>query len=140
MSILQSSPDTMTERITLEEFRALAEKQKSGKGKKKNKYHAEKCNGYDSRKEYERAQKLKLLLKAGLISDFREQVPYLLIPPQVNSEGIKEGAVKYIADFVYFDNETGQTVVEDTKGFRTPDYIIKRKLMLYVHGITILEI
>lgn len=140
MSILQSSPDTMTERITLEEFRALAEKQKSGKGKKKNKYHAEKCNGYDSRKEYERAQKLKLLLKAGLISNLREQVVFLLIPSQTNSEGVEEKPVRYKADFVYLDNETGQTVVEDTKGFRTPEYIIKRKLMLYVHGITIHEI
>ncbi len=137
-------------RITLQEFRALAEKQKSGTGKSssktlgraknKNKYHAEKCNGYDSKKEYYRAQQLKLLLKAGLISNLREQVVFLLIPSQTNGEGIEEKPVKYKADFVYVDNATGQTVVEDTKGFRTPEYIIKRKLMLQVHGITIKEL
>lgn len=126
-------------RITLQEFRALAEK-KSGSGKRKNKYHAEKCNGYDSKKEYYRAQQLKLLLKAGLISNLREQVVFLLIPSQTNGEGIEERPVKYKADFVYIDNATGQTVVEDTKGFRTPEYIIKRKLMLQVHGITIKEV
>jgi hypothetical protein len=35
---------------------------------------------------------------------------------------------------------TGETVVEDTKGFRTKDYVIKRKLMLWVHGIKIHEV
>lgn len=138
------------ETLTVEQFRALAEKQSSttslrsakssGTGTRKNKYHAQKCNGYDSKKEYYRAQQLKLWLKAGVISDLREQVVFLLIPLQTNSEGIEEKPVRYKADFVYLDNETGQTVVEDTKGFRTPEYIIKRKLMLMVHGITIKEI
>ena len=126
--------------LTVEQFRALAEKQKSGSGKKKSKYHAEKCNGYDSKKEYYRAQQLKLWLKAGVISELREQVVFLLIPSQINSEGIEEKPVRYKADFVYIDNATGQIVVEDTKGFCTPEYIIKRKLMLQVHGITIKEI
>lgn len=47
---------------------------------------------------------------------------------------------RYIADFVYTDNATGSTVVEDTKGVRTKEYIIKRKLMLWVHGIRIREV
>lgn len=128
------------ERLTVEAFRALAEKQRSHTGKRKNKYHAEKYGGYDSKKEYYRAQQLKLWLRAGLISDLRQQVAFLLVPSQVNSEGIEEKPVRYIADFVYVDNATGLTVVEDTKGFRTPEYIIKRKLMLRVHGITIKEI
>lgn len=51
-----------------------------------------------------------------------------------------EKSCKYIADFVYTDNETGQTVVEDTKGVQTKEYIIKRKLMLYLHGIRIKEV
>lgn len=127
------------ETLTVDQFRALAEKQKSGTGKK-SKYHAVKCNGYDSRKEYYRAQQLKLWLKAGLISDLREQVVFLLVPRQINGEGVEERPVRYVADFVYVDNATGRTVVEDTKGFRTPEYIIKRKLMLQVHGITIKEI
>ena len=140
MSIRQSSYPMKQETLTVEQFRALAEKQKSGSGKKKSKYHAEKCNGYDSKKEYYRAQQLKLWLKAGVISELREQVVFLLIPSQINSEGIEEMPVRYKADFVYIDNATGQMVVEDTKGFRTPEYIIKRKLMLQVHGITIKEI
>lgn len=141
MFIRQRYPQPMKqETLTVEQFRALAEKQKSGTGKRKNKYNAHRYNGYDSEKEYKRAQKLKLMQRAGLISDLREQVVFLLIPSQTNSEGVEEKPVRYKADFVYLDNETGQTVVEDTKGFRTPEYIIKRKLMLMVHGITIKEI
>ncbi len=140
MFIRRNSLPMKQERLTVEQFRALAEKQKSGSGKKKSKYHAEKCNGYDSKKEYYRAQQLKLWLKAGVISELREQVVFLLIPSQINSEGIEEKPVRYKADFVYIDNATGQMVVEDTKGYRTPEYIIKRKLMLQVHGITIKEI
>ena len=127
------------EKLTVEQFRALAEKIKPANGKK-NKYHAQKHNGYDSKKEYYRSEQLKLWLNAGLISELREQVTYTLIPSQINSEGITERAVKYKADFVYIDNETGKTVVEDTKGVRTPEYIIKRKLMLQVFGITIKEL
>jgi hypothetical protein len=59
---------------------------------------------------------------------------------QLRHTPVTEKAVRYVADFVYIDNDTGRMVVEDTKGFRTPDYIIKRKLMLKVHGITIKEI
>ena len=44
----------------------------------------------------------------------------------------------YIADFTYVEN--GEKIVEDTKGFKTKDYIIKRKLMLYTHGIKIREV
>lgn len=49
-----------------------------------------------------------------------------------------ERGVYYIADFVYYRD--GEYIVEDTKGVRTKDYIIKRKLMLYVHGIKIKEV
>ena len=80
------------------------------------------------------------MARAGLISDLREQVRYLLVPSQHCDDGTLERAVHYVADFVYTDNETGRTVVEDTKGVRTKEYIIKRKLMLYVHGIRIKEV
>jgi hypothetical protein len=80
------------------------------------------------------------MLQAGLISNLREQVSYTIIPSQKDSTGkVVERACKYIADFVYTDGH-GNTVVEDTKGFRTAEYIIKRKLMLFVHGIRIKEI
>ena len=84
---------------------------------------------------------LKLWQRAGLISDLREQVTFVLIPAQHDNDGNPiEKSVRYIADFVYTDNETGQMVVEDTKGVRTKEYIIKRKLMLYIHGIRIKEV
>lgn len=128
--------------------------------RKRNKYHNKKVevNGivYDSAKEANRHQELLLLEKAGEISDLRCQVEYELIPEQreftneIYQKGPKKGCFKkgklleqkcsYIADFVYFDREKQQIVVEDTKGFKTKDYIIKRKLMLFRHGIRIQEI
>lgn len=105
---------------------------------------------FDSRKEANRYVELYLMQKAGEISDLQMQVKYVLVPAQRESDvvgkrgGIKKGKViekecVYIADFVYKDVD-GNTIVEDTKGFRTKDYVIKRKLMLWVHGIRIREI
>ena len=108
---------------------------------------------FDSRKEFYRYRELLLLERAGKISGLQRQVRYELVPPQYESverysqktgrrlqDGKKriEPGVYYIADFVYTLKD-GATVVEDTKGFRTDAYIIKRKLMLHVHGIKILE-
>lgn len=105
----------------------------------RNKYHAKKSGGYDSRKEHRRANELRLMQRAGLITNLREQVPYELIPAQRGADGkVLERACDYIADFVYTDKD-GKTVVEDTKGVKTKEYIIKRKLMLHVHGIRIVE-
>lgn len=82
----------------------------------------------DSKKEYKRYTELKLLERAGLIRDLRLQVPFELIPAQPG--GLRsELAMKYVADFVYFDNEKAKEVIEDAKGVKTKDYIIKRKLM-----------
>lgn len=104
-----------------------------------NKYHAQKSDGYDSRKERRRAVELRLMQRGGLISNLREQVRYELIPTQRGADGkVIERACSYIADFVYTD-EHGNTVVEDTKGMKTDVYRIKRKLMLHVHGILIRE-
>ena len=104
----------------------------------KNKYGAEKVkipNGetFDSQKEYQRYAVLRLLEKAGKISELKRQVTFELIPKQDS-----ERACNYVADFVYFD-ANGNTVVEDCKGFRTEAYKIKRKLFLYRYGIKILE-
>ena len=107
---------------------------------RQNKYHARSSGGYASRKEHRRANELQLMQRAGLISNLSEQVSYELIPAQRGADGkVLERACTYNADFVYTDNATGQTIVEDTKGFRTKEYIIKRKLMLKVHGIRISE-
>ena len=105
----------------------------------RNKYHAKKSGGYDSRKEHRRANELRLMQRAGLITNLREQASYELIPTQRGADGkVLERACDYIADFVYTDKD-GKTVVEDTKGVKTKEYIIKRKLMLHVHGIRITE-
>lgn len=117
--------------MTIKEYKALCASSSS----KRNKYGAVKSGGYDSRKEHSRANELKMMQRAGLISDMREQVRYELIPAQQG-----ERPCSYVADFVYIDNASGQTIVEDTKGVRTREYIIKRKLMLWVHGIRLKEV
>ena len=110
-------------------------------------------NLFDSKKELARYKELSLLEKAGEISDLKMQVPYELIPAAYetyerygkNGKRLKDGrrciekAVVYKADFVYKDKD-GNEVVEDTKGYKTKDYIIKRKLMLDKYGIRIREI
>ena len=123
---------------------------------KKSKYHSKKIevNGivYDSKKEYKRHCELLLLEKAAAITDLQRQVKFVLIPAQYETferygkkgQRLKDGSrclekeCAYIADFVYLEN--GKKVVEDVKGFKTPDYKIKRKLMLWVHGIKIKEV
>lgn len=94
---------------------------------------------FDSKREATRYQELKYQLDGGFISDLQLQVPYEIIPKQRDSKGKAVRATKYIADFVYKDRE-GKTVVEDTKGFRTESYKIKKKLMLHVFGIDVQEV
>ena len=89
---------------------------------------------FDSKAEAARWQELQMLERAGEITELERQVEYELVPKQKG-----ERAVKYIADFRYKDHE-GKVVVEDTKGVRTPVYILKRKLMLRVHGIRVREV
>jgi hypothetical protein len=103
------------------------------------KYRNEPTGNYASKLEAARAAELQLLERAGTISELREQVRYILIPAQYDANRtLLERACIYIADFTY--RRDGRLVVEDTKGCKTPDYIIKRKLMLYVHGIKVDEI
>ena len=95
-------------------------------------------NIYDSKKEARRHAELLLLQRAGKISELDTQVRFELLPAQRIDGKVVERAVSYVADFVYKQN--GLRVVEDTKGYRTKDYILKRKMMLYFHGIRIKEI
>lgn len=100
---------------------------------------------FDSRKEASRWAELKMLEKAGVIKDLRRQVKYILIPAQYmpgkrGKARLIERECVYIADFVYLDKTSEKTVVEDTKGVKTAAYIVKRKLMLWVHGIRIREV
>lgn len=95
---------------------------------------------FDSVKEANRYAELKLLQKAGEISDLELQSPFVLQPGFVH-KGKKYQSIKYIADFTYLCD--GKTVVEDVKSPATRKdkvYQLKKKMMLYVHGIEIKEI
>lgn len=93
---------------------------------------------FDSKKELRRYNELKVLERVGEISHLQRQVKFVLIPTQIIKGKLLEKECSYYADFVYEEN--GETVVEDVKGMRTTEYVIKRKLMLYVHNIKIKEI
>jgi hypothetical protein len=94
---------------------------------------------FDSKREARRYLELDALQMAGEIHDLQRQVRYELIPAQRIDGKVVEKACDYVADFTYYD-KNNQFAVEDTKGHRTRDYIIKRKLMLHVHGIRIKEV
>ena len=124
------------------------------------KYNAHKCivDGitFDSRKEANRYCELKLLQRAGTISDLELQKEFELIPNQYkqeerygkNGKRLKDKQVLlerkcvYVCDFAYTDAETGKQVVEDCKSpiTKTPVYKVKKKLMLYRYGIVVEEI
>ena len=116
---------------------------------------------FDSKKEFDRYCVLRILSRAGEIKDLDRQVTFPLIPAQREKIGVyksgarkgqpKEGrvierSVTYVADFVYTVTKTGERVVEDVKGYRDPAsaaykvFTIKRKLMLWIHGIKIQEV
>lgn len=111
----------------------------------KSKYHNQQITvdgeKRDSLQESNRLEELKMLQRLGEIKDLQTQVPYTLIPSQ-KGENRNERPVKYIADFVYKERQpdgSWKEIVEDKKGYKTKDYTIKRKLMLYIHGISIKE-
>lgn len=108
---------------------------------------------FDSKKERDRYKELTILSKAGEITDLQTQVKFELIPAHYetyertgkNGKRLRDGrrliekAVYYIADFVYKEKD-GAVIVEDTKGYKTKDYIIKRKIMFDRYRIRIREI
>lgn len=89
---------------------------------------------YHSRREAQRARQLATLLRAERIRELRRQVKYVL--------KVGEAVIcSYVADFVYLSYEHGQwrQVVEDVKGMRTREYLLKKRLMKALHNIDILE-
>lgn len=111
-----------------------------------NKYNAKKCeyNGeaFDSKKEMNRYIKLKELEEVGEISELKRQTRYELIPKMVTNSGQKFRSITYIADFEYTKN--GNKIVEDVKGCRFGAgyriFVIKKKLMYYIHKIEVIEV
>ena len=92
---------------------------------------------FDSKHEADRYDALRLL-KAGEIHDLKLQQTYKLVGAQRTPTGAAVRAVTYIADFVY--TRDGKTIVEDAKGFKIKDDIIKKKLMLERFGIWVEEV
>lgn len=109
---------------------------------KENKYHNKKCeyNGikFDSIKERNYYIRLEALQKFGKISELKTQVPFVLIET-FKLEDRTYRQTKYIADFTYKD-EQGKYHVVDAKGFRTPEYQLKKKLMAWKYNIEIEEV
>ena len=137
----------MTLKQHREMVKQLKRQNKALAGTDENKYKNQKIvvpvgNGlvreFDSRFEAARFQELAFLEKSGVITNLRCQVKYELIPSQKKPDGSTERAVNYIADFVYSDGKN--VIVEDVKGVKTPEYVIKRKLMLQKYGIAVKEI
>lgn len=95
---------------------------------------------FDSRLEANRYCQLKILERAREIKDLRIQVEFVIQPSyKKNNKTIR--AIKYIADFVYYDVKKKKTIIEDTKGFRNEVYRIKKKLFEYKYpDLEIVEI
>ena len=85
---------------------------------------------FDSIKEKNRYIQLKMLEKAGEIKDLQLQKTFTL-QPGFKKNGTTYRAITYKADFVYLDLRTNKNIVEDTKGFKTEVYKIKKKLFEY---------
>ena len=101
---------------------------------KENKYHNKKVeydgHKFDSNKEKNHYILLKQLEKLGLISDLKLQVKFELQPSfKYNGETIRK--ITYIADFVYYDLKENKIIVVDVKGFKTKDYLLKKKMFMY---------
>ena len=105
---------------------------------KESKYHNKKVTvdgiTFDSIKEANRWQELKLMERAGEIVGLNRQVRIEIIPKTKLYR-----ACFYVCDYVYFDKREGKTVYEDSKGMKTKEYLLKRKLLYWRHGIEIRE-
>lgn len=88
---------------------------------------------FDSKAEAKRYEELEFMESAGKIKALELQ-PEFLLQDKFRYRGKTERAVKYIADFKYFDVEKGVYVVEDVKGVETEVFKIKRKLFLKKYG------
>lgn len=126
-----------------------------------NKFNARKVvtadGEFHSHKEYQRYLQLRLLERCGKIFKLERQAVFTLIPAQYETyeryspktgKRIKDGkrciekSCVYKADFLYYDDR-GNQIVEDTKGYKKGAaydlFVLKRKLMLLVHGIKVKE-
>jgi hypothetical protein len=105
---------------------------------KESKYHNRKVTvdgiTFDSVKEASRFQELRMLERAGEITGLVRQQKIELIPKTKLYR-----ACYYVCDFIYFDKRENKTIYEDVKGVRTKEYLLKRKMLYWRHGIEIKE-
>ena len=126
--------------MTVHEYKQSANKQSKYRNKK---VVVPGIGTFDSTKEYNHFCELRALERLGVITGLKRQVRYEILGLQDTLEGkVLEKPVYYIADFVYERN--GETVVEDVKGYKKGAayslFAIKRKLMLNMHGIRVVEV
>lgn len=98
----------------------------------RSKYFNKKTSGFDSKKEAKRFGQLELMVKAGVIKNLARQANFGILESFKDKAGNTEKGIKYIADFVYYDNEKKTCVIEDVKSPMTrklPSYVIKRKFV-----------
>lgn len=93
---------------------------------------------FDSKAEAQRYTELIALQNLGVIKNLQLQKSYFLVKGGKWENGRKYSPVKYVADFVY--ELDGDLIVEDVKGFKTKEYVIKKKLMKERYGIEITEV
>ena len=132
------------QRIKSQTIKNTPQERKSIVGKPRSKYGNQKTevNGvkYDSKKEAKRAEQLEVQQRLGIISNLERQKKYILQPSfKFLGKTIRE--IAYIADFVYEEN--GELVVEDVKSpitRKNPVYKLKKKMMMYVHGVEVKEV
>lgn len=96
---------------------------------------------FASKKEAKRYSELKLLERAHIIKDLQLQKSFELQPKYINNNNEMVRAIKYVCDFYYFDNEKQRYIVEDTKGYKTEVYKLKKKIFEYKYpNLTIKEL
>lgn len=146
LSLSDSSAVDGKNRITARDLvAAIAGQKQSSTPSRKNKYNNIKtADGFDSKKEANYFSHLQLLKNVAdpdvQVIKIERQVAYELIPAQYDCNGrLLERACRYFADF-RVTRASGKVDVIDTKGVRTSEYRIKRKLMLSVYGIRVMEV
>ena len=112
----------------------------------RNKYKAKRTTvdniTFDSMKEAERYEQLKLLESNGIIHNLELQPAFAIVidgePVKIRSKGFPNGrSVKYIADFQYILHRDNSVVVEDVKGMDTPLSRLKRALVESIYGVRV---
>lgn len=132
MTTTPTKPD-MTE-ISAEDYQAIVKQEKKPKYRnvKQKRIWQGKEITLDSTAEANRFDELVLMQEQGVIRDLVLQP---IFPLKVNETKV----CSYRPDFQYVDCETGETIIEDTKGFRTREFIIKKRLMKAIHNIDVIE-